>query len=231
MGRMPASRREARSSRITAAIALLGAASLMMAGALAVGSTFVVGAAGVFAVAMGWTALRLAWTAVLASRYEHAVDRTELARAYRALFAERAVETASFVGTMSDRLAQRDQALHAIEGTVVGIEMRAIEAEASARTAERRLSETTFQLSAMEHLITTQLEEQEQQAARLRELEANEAHPLLGRRPTPEQRPVAPEWAALERDPIDALMAWERHADQVNQGREAEAARDRRSGA
>lgn len=218
MGRSPVSRRQTRSSRITKAVVLLGVATAVLVATLATRDQFLVGAAGVFALATGWAALRLAWHAVSDSRYEHAADRTELARAYRSLFAQRSVEHAEFVGTMEVRLAQRDRTIHDLEGAMVQIEMRAVEAESSARTFQNRLHVAQDQIAAMGDLITTRLEQQE--AGRRASEESRTRPPLL-------RDDVVPEWAELEPDPLSALMAWEKHADHVA-GRHA--AGERRTG-
>jgi hypothetical protein len=212
-GRMPVSRRKARSWRISWAVGVLLVASLVGAASLATGDLFLVGSAGVFALAGGWVALRLAWCALVQSRFEHAVDRTELARAYRSLFAERAVEHQVFVADMTARLAQRDKRIRDLQGTLVSVEMRAIEAEKTAASFRRRLTDAEGQVASMEELITTARRAQAQRRAA--EEETNKP-PLLGRRRSEELRDsVVPEWADMEVDPMSALVAWVEHANQV----------------
>ncbi len=203
-GRMPVSRREPRSWRITVAVAVLGVATLAVAGGLASAQLFVVGAAAVFAVAGGWVALRLAWNGIVEGRYQHAVDRAHLARAYRSLFAERTVEHQAFVAEVSARLTQRDRKIRELRGALAGIEMRAVEAEASVTSFRLRLTEAQGQLASMEHLII---------AAR----EARHGPESL-------RAKVVPEWADMEVDPLTALVAWEEHASHVT-GRHSAAER------
>jgi hypothetical protein len=207
------------------AAVLLGVATAVLVATLATRNQFLVGAAGVLALATGWTALRLAWNAVANGRYEHAADRTELARAYHSLFAQRSVEHAEFARTMEVRLAQRDRVIHDLKGVIVRIEMRAVEAESSAQAFQGRLHVAQDQLAAMGDLITAQLEQQE--ASRRQDEQRRARQPLLGDRGAPLRDEVVPEWAELEPDPLSALMAWEKHADHVA-GRHA--ADERRTG-
>lgn len=212
-GRMPVSRRKARSWQITLAVGVLAIASLVVAGSLATGEVALVGSAGVFAIVGGWVALRLAWSGVVQARFEHAVDRTELARTYRALFAERSVEHEAFVTVMSTRLAHRDRTILELRDSVAFVEMRAVEAETTAATFRRRLTDAEGQIATMEGLITAARRAQAQlQAA---EGESNKP-PLLGRRRSDSLRDrTVPEWADMEVDPMSALVAWVEHANQV----------------
>ncbi|RLV50449.1 hypothetical protein D9V37_00165 [Nocardioides mangrovicus] len=230
---IPAARRQARSARITAAVGLLAVASIALGASLATGEQFLVGAAGVFALAMGWTALRLAWTGLVQDRYSHAVDRTELAQAYRELFAARAVEHAGFVASLAERLAHRDRMIEELEGAMAGVEMRAVEAEASALTYRHRLGDAIDQIGAMESLISRNLREQglRQQAAAAQAQSGEQQEQGAAAAPTPLRHAVVPEWADLETDPVTALMAWEEHAADVAQttGRHADWGEDSRA--
>lgn len=206
-GRLPVSRRKARSRQITAALGVLIVATLVVAGSLVSGDTLVLGVAGALAVLAGWVALRLAWGAVLDSRFEHAADRTRLARTYRTLFAERAVEQHEFVAQLAGRLAVRDRAIHELRASLVGVEVRAAEAEKSLSTYRLRLTEAEGQIATMGELITHNL--MQQQAAR--------KPPLLGHpRAGSLREEVVPEWADLESDPVTALVAWEEHAGDIS---------------
>ncbi|MEP6816140.1 MAG: hypothetical protein ABI873_11370 [Marmoricola sp.] len=198
---MPVSRRRARSWRITAAVGVLTVATLVVAGALVTGDVVIVGGAGGVALAGGWVALRLAWSGIVQSRFEHAVDRAELTRAYRSLFAERAVEHEMFVADMFTRLAHRDRTIRELEGSLVGVEMRAVEAETSLVTLRRRLTDAEDQIASMEHLVATW---------------ESSRPPLLGP-PVREslRHGVVPEWADMETDAVTALVAWEEHASHV----------------
>ncbi|MGI9155262.1 MAG: hypothetical protein ACR2FG_01280 [Marmoricola sp.] len=203
---MPVSRRKARSARITGALAILAVATLLVGGSLFTGDPMVLGIAGMLGVVGGWVAVQLAWSSVLESRYEHAVDRTRLARTYRGLFAERAVEQHEFVAVLAGRLATRDLAIHDLRGSLVVVEMRAVEAETSLSTYRRRLTDAEGQIVTMGDLITRNL--MEPQAAG--------KPPLLGRPRSESLRDeMVPEWADMESDPVDALVAWEEYAGHV----------------
>lgn len=213
-GRMPVSRRKARSWRITVAVGALSVATLMVAGALVTGDLLVVGSAGVVALVGGWVALRLAWSGVVQSRFEHAVDRTELARVYRKLFSERSVEHQTFVAEMTSRLTQRDQMIRDLEGTLVGIEMRAIEAETTASTFRRRLTDAEGQIASMEELITAASQALAQKQAEDQAADSSKP-PLLGRKSETLRDSLVPEWADMEVDVVAALVAWEEHASHL----------------
>lgn len=215
-GRNPVSRRRARSWRITAAVGVLGVATLAVAGALVTGDLFVVGGAGVFALAGGWVALRLAWSGIVQSRFENAVDRAELARTYRKLFADRSVEHELFVARMSGRLAERDRRIDELRVSLVRIEMRAVEAETTVTTFRRQLGVAEGRIASMEELIAAA--RQARAEARAQEptpVAVTRRAPLLRRRKGPLRESVVPEWADLESDAMAALVAWEEHANHV----------------
>jgi signal transduction histidine kinase len=209
-GRTPVSRRKPRSWRITAAVGVLGVASLVVAGALVTGDLFLVGAAGVFALAGGWVALRLAWTAIVQSRFENALDRTELARTYRNLFAERSVEHQAFVTEMSTRLGRSNITIHELRGSLAGVEMRAVEAETDVRTYRRRLTTAEGRIASMEEMIAAARQAHAEQQAREQE------SPQGRRRSETERDALVPEWADMEVDPVAALLAWEEHASHLS---------------
>jgi hypothetical protein len=219
MDRHPVSRRKERSLRITAAVLVLAAATVVVAAALWTrDARLEAGAAGAGVLA-GWAALRLAWNAVLQSRYEHAVDRTEAARTYRQLFAERSVEHRDFVRTMDHRLTERQRLVEELGNALVDTQTRAAVAETSVKRFQRRLADAEGRIVTLEDFLARSQAETRAVRTELTEVRARLATPLVETQPQSRVRTtVVPEWAHLESDPTAALMAWEEHAQ--HQGRQ-----------
>lgn len=229
MDRHPASRRRQRSVRITVAVIVLATATSLVAGALAVGGGRLVAASALVSLLCGWAGLRIMWSVVLQARLEHSADRAELARTYRQLFAERAVENHVYTKAMTARMRERDRVIRELETTVVDTQRRALVAETTVKRVQRRLAEADGRIITLEEYLARS---QAEHRAAVEQLEAAEAErgavvaePVaLAAVPTPApdeapagspaRRTVVPEWADLETDPTAALMAWEEHAQQ-----------------
>ncbi len=188
------------------AVIVLSAATALVAGAVAAGGGRLVAASAVVALLCGWAGLRIMWSVVLQARHEHSADRAELARTYRQLFAERAVENDVYMTAMSARLRERDCVIRELETTVVDTRRRAIVAETTVRRVQRRLAEAGDRIIALEEYLARSQAEHRAAVARLEAAEAEE------RAGASSGRTVVPAWADLESDPMPALMAWEEHA-------------------
>ena len=152
------------------------------------------------------------WSVVLQARLEHSADRTELARTYRQLFAERAVENHVYTKAMTARMRERDRVIRELETTVVGTERRAIVAETTVKRVQRRLAEADGRIITLEEYLARSQAEHRAAVARLEAAEAEgsavESEPFgpspslqvrwprhrPGRRPRrrPRRRPVRP---------------------------------------
>jgi septal ring factor EnvC (AmiA/AmiB activator) len=188
--------------RITVAVIVLCAATALVAGAVAVGGGGLVAASAVVALLCGWAGLRIMWSVVHQARHEHSADRAELARTYRQLFAERAVENDAHTKAMTARMRERDCLIRDLETTVVATRRRASVAERTLKRVQRRLAEAGGRIITLEEYLARS---QAEHRAALARLEAAEAEARA-------RRTVVPEWADLETDPTAALMAWEEHA-------------------
>jgi septal ring factor EnvC (AmiA/AmiB activator) len=163
----------------------------------------------------GWAALRLAWNTVVQSRYEHAVDRTEAARTYRQLFAERSVEHREFVRAMDSRLSERQRVVEELGDALVDTQTRAAVAETSVKRFQRRLADAEGRIVTLEDYLARSQAETRAVRTELTDVRARLAAPLVETQPQSRVRStVVPEWAHLETDPTAALMAWEEHAQQ-----------------
>lgn len=215
------SRRRQRSVRITVAVIVLATATALVAGALAVGGVRLVSASAVVALLCGWAGLRIVWSVVLQARFEHSADRAELARTYRELFAERAVENHVYTKAMTARMRERDRVIRELETTVVDAQRQALVAETTVKRVQRRLAEADGRIIRLEEYLARS---QAEHRAAVERLEA--AGGVVAAEPEPSgapvetsagstvRRTVVPEWADLETDPTAALMAWEEHAQQ-----------------
>ncbi|GGF45088.1 hypothetical protein GCM10011519_18650 [Marmoricola endophyticus] len=178
-------RRTRRSARLTGALSLLVLAGVVVVAAVVLGDLLAVSVAAVAALAAGTTSYLLVRGELLAARRANAVERRDLAREYRDLFARRADETTR----------QHDRLREALGHT----ERRASGAEAMLGDVRRRLGEAEDRYAAMEAYAVSESREDEQTL------------PVrLG-----ERGPSLPEWARLESDPVQALLAWEEHAGRV----------------
>ena len=216
--------------RITLAVGILAVATALVVAAVVVGGAALVATSAGFALLSGWVALRLAWSAVVLARYEHAADRAELARTYRQLFAERAVENHAFTKAMTLRIRERDQAIRELENRVVDTSRRAVVAETSVTRVQRRLADAQGRIVTLEDYLAKSQAEHRAALERLAAAEssvspislvgpgASESVASSAPAEPPARRTVVPEWADLETDPTAALMAWEEHAQQHVQG-------------
>ena len=202
MDRHPVSRRRQRSVRITVAVIVLSAATALVAGAVAVGGAGLVAASAVAALLCGWAALRIMWSVILQGRHEHSADRAELARTYRQLFAERAVENDAHMKAMTARMRERDCLIRDLEARVVATRRRANVAERTLKRVQRRPAEAGGRIITLEEYLARSQAEHRAALARLEVVES-EARA---------RRTDIPEWAHRETDPTAALMAWEEHA-------------------
>ena len=228
MDRHPVSRRRQRSLRITVAVGLLAVATLVVAAAVWTRDARLEAGAAGLGVLAGWAALRLAWNTVLQSRYEHAVDRTEAARTYRQLFADRSVEHREFVRTLDHRLTERERLVEELGNALVDTQTRAAVAETAVKRSQRRLADAEGRIVTLEDYLARSQAETRAVRTELTEVRARLATPMVETRPQSRVRStVVPEWAHLETDPTAALMAWEEHA-QHQARREAEQAADER---
>lgn len=152
-GRSPARRRQ-RSVRVTVAVTLMAAATVIVLLALPTRSAAWMSAASVLALVLGWAALRMMWTEVLQSRRENAADRAATASAYQDLFSRRAAEHAEFTSAMTEQLAQSRTTMRELEGAVVQQQRRAVTAESRLADSNRRLDEARAQVNQLEGELT-----------------------------------------------------------------------------
>ncbi|HET8605360.1 MAG TPA: hypothetical protein VFM09_15640 [Marmoricola sp.] len=153
-------RRRQRSVRVTVAVALLGAATVVVLAALPTQSALLLSISSVLALACGWAAARIMWTEVLQSRREQATDRAAAASAYKSLFAERAAEHAEFTSAMTERLADANLQRRELEGTLLATERRAMEAETRLARDSRRLVETQGRVHELEQELAVRRAEE-----------------------------------------------------------------------
>jgi hypothetical protein len=146
-------RRRQRSVRVTAAVALLTVASVVVLSSLATRSTLWLSLACVLALALSWTGLRTMWTEVLESRRENSADRAAAAAAYRNLFAVRAAEHAEFTAAMTERLAEAHLAQRELEGLIVQHETRAQRAESRWEAEAEAHTQTQGRVLQLEEAI------------------------------------------------------------------------------
>lgn len=152
-GRSPARRRQ-RSVRVTVAVTLMAAATVVVLLALPTRSATWMSAASVLALVLAWAALRMMWTEVLQSRRENAADRAATASAYQDLFSRRAAEHAEFTSAMTEQLAQSRTTMRELEGAVVQQQRRAVTAESRLVDSNRRLDEARAQVNQLEGELT-----------------------------------------------------------------------------
>lgn len=154
-------RRRQRSLAVTIAIALSSAATAVLAGAFVFVTTPLLRLALVAALIMGWAALRLMWTEILAARFEHAAERSEAARADTKLASRRAAQHAEFVATMNTRLTASRRTALDLTSAAAEAQHQAAQLRIQLRAEERRASERTERIAELEADIHSLLAEAE----------------------------------------------------------------------
>ncbi|MCW2832125.1 MAG: putative multidomain rane protein [Nocardioides sp.] len=144
-----AARRRQRSTRLSAAVALLGLSALLVLGAVVSGSLLFACLAGVAAVALGGAATKMTNTELAESRVEAARDRAEQARAYAELTERKTAENVAFALDMRRKIAAREEVIAGLEKALINSQRlmfeqtRKLGAEARrADTAERTLADS-----------------------------------------------------------------------------------------
>lgn len=163
-------RRRQRSVAVTVAIALTSAASAVLAAAFVFVITPLLRLALVAVLILGWAALRIMWTEILAARFEHAAERSEAARAATNLAAQRAVQNAEFVATMNERLATSRRAALDLTNAAAEAQHQAAQLGIQLRAEERRASERTERIAELEAEIESLLAEADLHRAGLTDL-------------------------------------------------------------
>ena len=198
----PHGRRSRRSRRLRLALGLLLGASVLVVAAVVLREPLVLTGAAVLAMAAGWASYRLAGRELIETRRECAAERTGLAESYRDLSARRSAEATEQQQRLTHRLAEEGRTSARLRSAVSEAERRAGGSEQMLEDVRRRLGEAEQRYAAMESLERLESAEDELTVP-VRVLERDE-HPRL-----------MPEWARLEADPVEALLAWETHAGRV----------------
>lgn len=199
----PRGRRTRRSAGLTAAVALIVLAAALVAVALVVRGTAALAAAGVLAVVAGAASYSLVRRELVLTRRECAVERRDLARSYRDLFDRRAGESAAQQArlreTLGNRVAEEQRTTSRLRDALGSAERRAVGSESMLDDVRRRLAEAEERHAAMAAYVLSETPEDEATVPIQVALET----------------PAVPEWARLEADPVEALLAWEQHAGRV----------------
>lgn len=152
----PVHRRRQRSARVTVAVALLLLSTLVVVGALLIGTLWATTTASVVALLASWASVRILVNEIAQTRREAARDRAEQAQAYRVLFCERVAEHAGFAASMTERILARESEIHELRGTIRLADAHAAQAQARVRTESQR----TVALQARLDELTRELEEE-----------------------------------------------------------------------
>lgn len=187
---------------MSGALALLCLASVVVVAAVVLQDPLVLALGAGLAVLIGWASYRLLRAEVVATRRECATERRDVARSYRDLFDRRADEVAVQQRRAADRLAEEGRTVVRLREAVDTAERRAGSTEAMLDDVRRRLGEAEERFAAMEAYAAGETSEDEMTIP-LHSLEM------------PAATRVVPEWARLEADPIQALLAWEEHAGRM----------------
>jgi hypothetical protein len=163
-------RRRPRSIAVTVAIALFSAASAVLAGAFVAAPSALLRLGLVAVLIMGWAALRVMWTEILAARFEHAAERSEAARAATSLASHRAAQNAAFVATMNARLATVRRTASDLTNAAAEAQHQAAQLGIQLRTEERRAGERTDRIAELEAQIESLLVEADIHRAGLTDL-------------------------------------------------------------
>ena len=138
---MSKSRRRQRSVRIVVATSLLAVAALAVVPSAIAANVAMLIPSSLFAVLAGFCALRIMRNEILQTRRDWAADRAAQAQSYQELAVQRQAEHDNFATAMTERLADRDETIVTLRGTLKLSERRADEAERQARHQAERAAE------------------------------------------------------------------------------------------
>ncbi len=190
-------RRLQRSVRVSVAAGLLALAAAVVVAAVVTGTW--VSAAAVASLFAGATSSRIIYTEVTQTRRDAAVARAEQARDFGHAMTKTHAEHLSYTATMMTRLADRDQAIVSLNGTIRLAEKRADVAEARVKRESKRANDAQERLSTLLEEVRAAQEAADQAAAE----ESAEVWAGLG----------IPE--AAELPTVVDLLAWEERADEA----------------
>ena len=163
-------RRRQRSIAVTVAMALFSAATAVLLGAFLAAPTALLRLGLVAVAIMGWAALRIMWTEILAARFEHAAERSEAARAATSLASRRAAQNAEFVATMNARLATSRRTALDLTNAAAEAQHQAAQLAIQLRAEERRAGERANRIAELEAQIESLLVEADIHRAGLTDL-------------------------------------------------------------
>jgi len=147
-------RKAARSRRTVAATLVLVSAAGVVAAAVVVGSTTALAVAGGYAVAAGVVASVLVQSVVVQVRRLWALDRANLAGAYRTSAVARSEEQAAFADSMSARLAERQAQVTRLETEIRRAEKRREELGHALADEQERSAALAAELEHVQHDLT-----------------------------------------------------------------------------
>ena len=166
---MSGSRRVQRSIRVIVATLLVVVASGGVAAAVAVGSA--VSVAAVVAAIMGLIAVRIMYAEVTETRRRCSAERAAQAKSFGAALTARQAEHTAFTVTMTSRLAEKDQTIRELDGTVRLAERRADIAEERVQREAKRANEAQARLSdLLDDVLAAREEIDESREAALQDL-------------------------------------------------------------
>lgn len=154
-------RRRQRGVRVTVAGCLLAAATLVVVGAVVLGSLVAITSAAVLALLAGFASTRIVANELAQSRREAARERAALAHDYTRLAAERIDEHAGFAGAMTERILERDAEIGRLRGTIRLADRRTDQALERLRSEQ----ECTAELQARVEQLGRELEERDDSLA------------------------------------------------------------------
>lgn len=153
---VPLHRRRQRSVRVTVAVSLLCLSTLLVTGALLVGSRWAAVTASVLVLLAGWASVRILVNEIAQTRRDAARDRAKQAQAYRAIFTQRVTEHDNFAASMTERVSARDSEILELQDTIGVTAGLAAEARAQVRAESQR----AVQLQDRLEELTRELEDE-----------------------------------------------------------------------
>lgn len=178
--------------RVTVVVGLLLAAACCVA--VSVGSGVWTGAAAVVALLGGVGAARIMQAEVVQARRDAALDRARQAQGYQRLSTRSATEHARFATTMTNRLADREQAIVRLRQVLRAALRRADDADELAATESRRAERLQVEVAELRTALAAPTAEAADAGAA-----------------TPDADEVAV-WEAGEAPSVVDLVAWDQRA-------------------
>ncbi len=167
-----AARRRQRSTRLVVAASLIGLSAAVVIASVISGSALLVTVSAFAAVVLGGAATRITHSELMTARVEAARDRARQAQEYRELTERRTAENAAFAADMRRKIADREEALTALENALAKAQKHAAQQTLKYGNEARRADAAERSVATMARALESAANRNGEALVRIAELEA-----------------------------------------------------------